>query len=60
MAPKEKEVVVVDQRLKRGRPGKMGANEGRFSLEFPAIGDKIRELGTGYIFNELERCNLTL
>ncbi|MCD7463645.1 hypothetical protein HAX54_051059, partial [Datura stramonium] len=27
---------------------------------FPAIRKKIRELGASYIFNELERCNLTL
>ncbi|MCD9639028.1 hypothetical protein HAX54_023273, partial [Datura stramonium] len=35
-------------------------NEGRLALEFPAIRDKVRELGLGYIFVELEECNLTL
>ncbi|MCD7451271.1 hypothetical protein HAX54_010624, partial [Datura stramonium] len=34
--------------------------EGHLALEFLAIRDKIRELGVGYIFNEPERCNLTL
>ncbi|MCD7453958.1 hypothetical protein HAX54_022770 [Datura stramonium] len=34
-------------------------DEGRLKLEFPAIRDKIRELGAGYIFNESKRCNLT-
>ncbi|MCE2055168.1 hypothetical protein HAX54_042091, partial [Datura stramonium] len=32
----------------------------RLALEFPAIQEKIRELGAGYVFNEPERCNLTL
>ncbi|MCD9641703.1 hypothetical protein HAX54_028091, partial [Datura stramonium] len=35
-------------------------DEGHLALEFLAIRDKIRELGAGYIFNEPERCNLTL
>ncbi|MCD7457476.1 hypothetical protein HAX54_035162 [Datura stramonium] len=35
-------------------------DEGRLALEFPAIRDKIHELGAGSIFNEPERCNLTL
>ncbi|MCD7468291.1 hypothetical protein HAX54_006336, partial [Datura stramonium] len=35
-------------------------DEGHMAFEFPAIWDKIRELGVDYIFNELERCNLTL
>ncbi|MCD9638169.1 hypothetical protein HAX54_021943, partial [Datura stramonium] len=35
-------------------------DEGGLALEFPTIRDKIRELGAGYIFNEPERCNLTL
>ncbi|MCD7453323.1 hypothetical protein HAX54_020565, partial [Datura stramonium] len=35
-------------------------NEGCLALEFPAIRKKICELGAGYIFNEPERCNLTL
>ncbi|MCD7473593.1 hypothetical protein HAX54_015534, partial [Datura stramonium] len=35
-------------------------DEGRMALEFLYIREKIRELGVGYIFNELERCNLTL
>ncbi|MCD9644942.1 hypothetical protein HAX54_033488, partial [Datura stramonium] len=30
------------------------------ALEFPAILEKICELEAGYIFNELEWCNLTL
>ncbi|MCD7470843.1 hypothetical protein HAX54_011006 [Datura stramonium] len=30
------------------------------ALEFPDIRHKIHELGAGYIFNEPERCNLTL
>ncbi|MCD9637559.1 hypothetical protein HAX54_020926 [Datura stramonium] len=35
-------------------------DEGRLALKFPAIREKIRELGAGYIFNKLDRCNLTL
>ncbi|MCE2055625.1 hypothetical protein HAX54_043046, partial [Datura stramonium] len=35
-------------------------DEGQWALEFPAIHEKIRELGASYIFNEPERCNLTL
>ncbi|MCD7456695.1 hypothetical protein HAX54_032778, partial [Datura stramonium] len=35
-------------------------DEDCLALEFLAIRDKICELGVGYIFNELERCNLTL
>ncbi|MCE3049572.1 hypothetical protein HAX54_045183, partial [Datura stramonium] len=35
-------------------------DEGLLELEFPVIEDKIRKLGAGYVFNELERCNLTL
>ncbi|MCE3214652.1 hypothetical protein HAX54_052973, partial [Datura stramonium] len=35
-------------------------DEGCLAFEFPTIWDKIRELGVGYIFNELNRCNLTL
>ncbi|MCD7455261.1 hypothetical protein HAX54_027564, partial [Datura stramonium] len=35
-------------------------DEGRLALQYPAILEKIRELGAGYIFNEPERCNLTL
>ncbi|MCE0482231.1 hypothetical protein HAX54_040746, partial [Datura stramonium] len=35
-------------------------DEGLLALEFPSIWDKICELGAGYIFNEPERCNLTL
>ncbi|MCD7468508.1 hypothetical protein HAX54_006786 [Datura stramonium] len=34
--------------------------EGRLSLEFPSIWNKVREQGLGYIFSELEECNLTL
>ncbi|MCD9640903.1 hypothetical protein HAX54_026638, partial [Datura stramonium] len=33
---------------------------GCLALEFPVIRDKIHELGAGFIFNEMERCNLTL
>ncbi|MCE0482424.1 hypothetical protein HAX54_041205, partial [Datura stramonium] len=100
MAPKGKEVIVVEKSRKRGRPRKSKASssapkasparrfeakalelhgltwfntqreakyapenwidEGRLELEFLDIRDKIRELVTGYIFNELEGCNLTL
>ncbi|MCD7460817.1 hypothetical protein HAX54_044496, partial [Datura stramonium] len=35
-------------------------DEGLLALEFPTIQYKICELGVGYIFNESERCNLTL
>ncbi|MCE2055653.1 hypothetical protein HAX54_043098, partial [Datura stramonium] len=35
-------------------------DEGHLALKFPAIRKKIGELGASYIFNELERCNLTL
>ncbi|MCD9639078.1 hypothetical protein HAX54_023362, partial [Datura stramonium] len=35
-------------------------DEGRLELEFSAIRDKKRELGECYIFNELEKCNVTL
>ncbi|MCD7464852.1 hypothetical protein HAX54_053510, partial [Datura stramonium] len=35
-------------------------DEDLLELEFLAIPDKIRELGAGHIFNEPERCNLTL
>ncbi|MCD9644162.1 hypothetical protein HAX54_032179 [Datura stramonium] len=35
-------------------------DEGRLALEFPDIQEKICELGAGYIFTKLERCNLTL
>ncbi|MCD7458344.1 hypothetical protein HAX54_037959, partial [Datura stramonium] len=34
-------------------------DKGHLALEFSAILDNIRELGAGYIFNELKRCNLT-
>ncbi|MCD7450061.1 hypothetical protein HAX54_003276, partial [Datura stramonium] len=34
--------------------------EGRLTLEFHAIRNKVRELGIRYIFTELEECNLTL
>ncbi|MCD7456324.1 hypothetical protein HAX54_031277 [Datura stramonium] len=34
-------------------------DENRLALEFPAIRNRIRELGVGYVFNESERCNLT-
>ncbi|MCE5165882.1 hypothetical protein HAX54_012838 [Datura stramonium] len=35
-------------------------DEGRIVLEFPTIRDKLYELGVGYIFAELDECNLTL
>ncbi|MCE3215390.1 hypothetical protein HAX54_002255, partial [Datura stramonium] len=35
-------------------------DEGCFAFKFPAILDKIHELGVGYIFNDPKRCNLTL
>ncbi|MCE2055153.1 hypothetical protein HAX54_042069, partial [Datura stramonium] len=35
-------------------------DEVHLELDFPAIRDKIRELGAGYIFNEQERRNLIL
>ncbi|MCD7471542.1 hypothetical protein HAX54_012035, partial [Datura stramonium] len=35
-------------------------DEGCLALKFPVIRDKIHELGADYIFNEPERCNLTL
>ncbi|MCE2056169.1 hypothetical protein HAX54_044145, partial [Datura stramonium] len=75
MASKGKEVVVADPGLKRTRKGKKGASSsaskvgptrrfgekaGCLALDFPAIRNKIRELEMGYIFNESERCNLTL
>ncbi|MCD9640822.1 hypothetical protein HAX54_026482, partial [Datura stramonium] len=34
--------------------------EGRLAFEFPTIQDKLHVLGVGYIFAELEECNLTL
>ncbi|MCD7463839.1 hypothetical protein HAX54_051517, partial [Datura stramonium] len=64
---KGKEVNVAKKIRKRGGPRKTDASssalkigEGLFVLEFPAIREKIWELGAGYIFNEPERCNLTL
>ncbi|MCD9639486.1 hypothetical protein HAX54_024057, partial [Datura stramonium] len=35
-------------------------DKGHLAPEFPAIRDKVREWGLGYIFAELEECNLTL
>ncbi|MCE0481689.1 hypothetical protein HAX54_039629, partial [Datura stramonium] len=35
-------------------------DKGRLVLEFLIIRDKLRELGVGYIFVELEECNLTM
>ncbi|MCD9560013.1 hypothetical protein HAX54_018438, partial [Datura stramonium] len=35
-------------------------NEGRLAREFPAIRDRARELGLGFIFAKLEEFNLTL
>ncbi|MCD9640438.1 hypothetical protein HAX54_025742 [Datura stramonium] len=35
-------------------------DKGFLALEFPTIRKKIRKLGVGYMFNESERCNLTL
>ncbi|MCE3216612.1 hypothetical protein HAX54_007139, partial [Datura stramonium] len=35
-------------------------DEGRLSLKFLTIRDKLRELGGGYIFAKTEECNLTL
>ncbi|MCD9642327.1 hypothetical protein HAX54_029038 [Datura stramonium] len=35
-------------------------DEGRLAREFPSIKDKLRELGVGYIFAEIEECNFTL
>ncbi|MCE3049463.1 hypothetical protein HAX54_044917 [Datura stramonium] len=35
-------------------------DEGRLALEFPAIREKLHELGAGYIFADPEECNLTL
>ncbi|MCD9645985.1 hypothetical protein HAX54_035475, partial [Datura stramonium] len=70
MEPIGKEVIVDEKSRKRGRSRKMEAkpkyapenwiDEGRLALEFSAIRDKIYELGASYIFNELERHNLTL
>ncbi|MCE3050176.1 hypothetical protein HAX54_046591, partial [Datura stramonium] len=70
MSSKGKEVVVVDPSLKMTRKGKEGASSSAskvgparkslLALELLAIWDKIRELGVGYIFNELGRCNVTL
>ncbi|MCD9638116.1 hypothetical protein HAX54_021847, partial [Datura stramonium] len=70
MTSKEKEVNVAKKSRKRHRPRKRDAkakyalenwiDEGYLALEFPAFRKKIRELGAGYIFNEMERCNLTL
>ncbi|MCE3215919.1 hypothetical protein HAX54_004103, partial [Datura stramonium] len=34
--------------------------QGRIELEFPTIRDKFRELGLGYIFAELDECNLSM
>ncbi|MCE3215480.1 hypothetical protein HAX54_002554 [Datura stramonium] len=76
MESKGKEVVVADPSFERARKEKMGTSSStsnvdparrfgakmkdRLALEFPAIQDKIRELGVGYIFNKPERCNLAL
>ncbi|MCE0482262.1 hypothetical protein HAX54_040845, partial [Datura stramonium] len=35
-------------------------NEGRITLEFLTIWDKVRQLGLGYIIADSEECNLTL
>ncbi|MCD9644764.1 hypothetical protein HAX54_033196, partial [Datura stramonium] len=35
-------------------------DEDQLELEFPTIQEEMCELGAGYIFNELERCNLNL
>ncbi|MCD7445833.1 hypothetical protein HAX54_000072, partial [Datura stramonium] len=35
-------------------------DEGRLALELPTIRDTFCELGLGYVFAELEECNLTL
>ncbi|MCD9559122.1 hypothetical protein HAX54_016855, partial [Datura stramonium] len=42
------------------RAPKNWIDKGRPTLEFPAIGEKVCELGLGYIFAELEECNLNL
>ncbi|MCE3050359.1 hypothetical protein HAX54_047051, partial [Datura stramonium] len=51
MESKGKEVNVADKSQKKDRPRKTDAR---------SSAPKIRELGAGYIFNEPERCNLTL
>ncbi|MCD7453975.1 hypothetical protein HAX54_022893, partial [Datura stramonium] len=76
MASKGKEVVIANPSLKRLQKGTKGPSssaskkakyapenwidEGRLVLEFSTIRDKVPDLEFGYIFVELEECNLTL